>query len=392
MDTSIFVIGINNFFKFGLILLIFIGLVVGYIRHKNFLFRCLIDKRILALLILGAFSTSLINIPVIISLDVMIAVNLGGVIIPLIISSYFIYKMRVNFIIFFLMILIISTLTFYLCHLDQNIGIILDFPLYFIPIILSVIFANIYYYDNPLYAGPLAYSISTMGVLFGADIVRLPELIQNNLRIGYIGGFGIFDLIYISGLNALAFSLLIGFQHAKYTQKIQIKEPKIQKLRLLNFEELKNNGLNQPQRSTIIKRVNAFVIDCLIHGLIIVIILFTLHAHLNIGFTKLSTGIIGYTIFWWIIFSHILYFTFFEWQFGQTPGKRILSIQVITIAPRKESRKSLYSHNDFLSVFTRNILRIFDIIFFFLNILRISKSNTRQRYGDYFAGTAVISI
>jgi len=392
MDTSIFVIGMNNFFRFGLILLIFIGLVVAYIRHKNFLFKCLIDKRILALLILGAFSTSLINIPVIISLDLMIAVNLGGVIIPLIISSYFIYKLRLNFIIYLLMIIIISTLTFYLSHLDRNIGIILDFPLYFIPIIFSVIFANIYYYDNPLYAGPLAYSISTLGVLFGADIIRLPELLQNNLRIGYIGGFGIFDLIYISGLYALVFSLLIGFQRVKYSQKIQIKEPRIKKLRLLNVEELKKNGINQHQCSPIIKRVNAFVIDCLIHGLIILIILFTLHAYLNIGFNELSTGIIGYTIFWWIVFSQILYFTFFEWQFGQTPGKRILNIQVITLAPGKESKKSLYSRHDFLSTFTRNILRIFDIIFFLLNILRLSKSNTRQRYGDHFAGTAVISI
>lgn len=392
MDTSIFVIGLQDFIRFGLIFLIFIGLVIVYIRHKNFLFKCLLDKRILALLILGAFSTSLINIPVIIGLDLMIAVNLGGVIIPLIISSYFIYKMRINSIIFLLMIIIISGLTFYLSHLEQNIGIMLDFPLYFIPIIISIIFANIYFYDNPLYAVPLAYSISTIGVLLGADIIRLPELIQNNMRIGYIGGFGIFDLVYISGIYALAFSLLIGFLRAKYFSKIQIKESKIQKLRLFNFEDLNNNGLDQQQCSPIIKRVIAFVIDCLIHGMIILIILFTLHAYFNIGFNELFTGIVGYSIFWWIVFSHIIYFTFFEWQFGQTPGKRILNIQVITVAPRKESRKSLYSHHDFLSTFTRNILRIFDIIFFLLNILRLSKSNNRQRYGDHFAGTAVISI
>ncbi len=472
MNFSMFITVVEILIRFGLPILIFAGLFIGYMHFRAIFHKCLLDKRVLALLTIGAISTSIVNIPFFIGKDVMFTVNLGSVIIPLVISSFFIYKMRINIGFIFIMIIIISLITYLLSYIDPEIGIVSDFPWYILPIFLSAFLAILFLLPYPAEAVPLAYIISTFGVFIGADLTRLPVLFQNDLNIGYIGGLGIFDLIYISGLFALTLTLVCNYPRIKaeapkqdiknsnmnrhlhiawnlveekrYTlavkiaikaiilrladltnQKVTIaSSPRIIKacglskihqsdfLLLLTYYKEENltridairalvsveqlcraiNMEEQKKFSPLKTRLAAFGIDCVIQCIIFGFLLIIMIVGLNFQYNELFIGIWRFALFWWAIFIHIFYFIFFEWYFGQTPGKLFVKIKVVALGPNKRIGKSQYHNHDFLSVFTRNILRIIDLIIFLLSIFSIIQSTKRQRLGDYFAQTAVIRI
>jgi uncharacterized membrane protein len=52
-------------------------------------------------------------------------------------------------------------------------------------------------------AAPLAYVGGTMGVLIGADLLRVKDIRQLAAPVASIGGAGSFDGIFISGLLAV---------------------------------------------------------------------------------------------------------------------------------------------------------------------------------------------
>ncbi|MCI4330922.1 MAG: DUF1614 domain-containing protein [Thermoplasmata archaeon] len=92
---------------------------------------------------------------------------------------------------------------------------------------LGIVSAFPYYLIGPLAAGaaalllakpafglpramgiPLAYASATIGVLFGADLLREPPLYGNGPALYAIGGAGVNDLVYLSGLLALLAALV----------------------------------------------------------------------------------------------------------------------------------------------------------------------------------------
>ncbi len=95
-----------------------------------------------------------------------------------------------------------------------GLGIVSEFPWYLLPPVLVGVLAV-------LSAGPLfgisrraslglAYAASTFGVLIGADLLREPPLYGSTLaRLYAIGGAGTGDLLYLSGLIALASGLVV---------------------------------------------------------------------------------------------------------------------------------------------------------------------------------------
>ncbi len=83
-----------------------------------------------------------------------------------------------------------------------------------------------------------------------------------------------------------------------------------------------------------------------------------------------------------LIFS-ILYFTVFEaWWNGQSPGKKLLRIQVVN----KDGSKINISTS-----FLRNALRLVDgFMGYLVGAILVWRSDTKQRLGDRLAGTVVI--
>ena len=56
---------------------------------------------------------------------------------------------------------------------------------------------------NPEYSAPLAYICGTIGVLIGADLLRLKDIRKMGTPIASIGGAGTFDGIFITGIVAV---------------------------------------------------------------------------------------------------------------------------------------------------------------------------------------------
>ncbi len=103
----------------------------------------------------------------------------------------------------------VTVLTFLASYTVPGAGIEEQFPIYVITPVLAGFVAVLI--ARPLFAGrealalPMAYSATTFGVLVGADVLRQPPLYgPGSMNLYVIGGADILDLLYLSGLLALA--------------------------------------------------------------------------------------------------------------------------------------------------------------------------------------------
>ncbi|MCD5396064.1 MAG: DUF1614 domain-containing protein [Candidatus Pacebacteria bacterium] len=129
-----------------------------------------------------------------------VAINLGGAVVPLGVSLYLFTKIQDIFpILFALIFMIIISKTF--SKVIPGRGIILPA---LIPPIFSALFALIFSPQNP---APCAYIAGTLGTLIGADILNLPKIRRYPGLIS-IGGAGVFDGIFLSGIVAVFLTAL----------------------------------------------------------------------------------------------------------------------------------------------------------------------------------------
>jgi uncharacterized RDD family membrane protein YckC len=131
----------------------------------------------------------------------------------------------------------------------------------------------------------------------------------------------------------------------------------------------------QANYSKIWKRAVALVIDSIIMLLIIFLLLMS-----SVFESKLITEIAVLLI----VLLFFAYFTFLESK-GQTLGKRIMKIKVITLEGKKPGMGR---------AFVRTIFRFVDILpfFYILGLISILSTGKKQRIGDLVAKTAVVDI
>lgn len=135
--------------------------------------------------------------------------NIGGAVIPLATSIYLILMYLVHnlyALTFFLASLIASSLVIRASsRIIPNIGITLPTTL---PVLLTLIFTLIS--TITLHVNPLAfsYSLGSLSTLIGADLLNIKRVIRMMRGYVAIGGAGVFDGIYITGLVSLIFASL----------------------------------------------------------------------------------------------------------------------------------------------------------------------------------------
>ncbi len=127
----------------------------------------------------------------------VIAVNVGGCLIPLSFSLYLLQQHPLPLGQVFLAILLVSAVCYFFSRPIPGMGI--GMPVFVAPITAAVVALTI----NGEHSAPLAYISGTLGVLIGADILRLGDIRKMGVPLAAIGGAGTFDGIFLTGIIAV---------------------------------------------------------------------------------------------------------------------------------------------------------------------------------------------
>jgi len=135
----------------------------------------------------------------------VIAVNVGGAVIPTIMSVYLLVT-RQLWVQGAIATAIVALVLHWLAHPVPGIGIAV--PVFF-PAIVTAVVALLLSRGN---AAPLAYIAGSMGTLIGADLTNLDKVAGLGAPVASIGGAGTFDGIFLTGIVAV---LLAGLYHPR---------------------------------------------------------------------------------------------------------------------------------------------------------------------------------
>ncbi len=133
----------------------------------------------------------------------IVAVNVGGCVIPVLISLYILIKYDL-WVLGAVATAIVAVITHQLATPVHGVGIAL--PIFVPPLITAIVAVLL---SRP-YAGPLAYVSGSLGVLIGADISNLDKVAALGAPVASIGGAGTFDGIFLTGVLAVLLASITG--------------------------------------------------------------------------------------------------------------------------------------------------------------------------------------
>ena len=136
--------------------------------------------------------------------ETTLAVNVGGAVIPALISIYLLLKTDLYFAVF-IATLIMTAATFKLARPMKGVGIVL--PFFAPPILAALISWAVTYTHVPV----VAYISGTLGTLLGADILNLKKIGNLGAPVASIGGAGTFDGIFLNGILAVLLSTVFAY-------------------------------------------------------------------------------------------------------------------------------------------------------------------------------------
>jgi uncharacterized membrane protein len=131
----------------------------------------------------------------------VLAVNLGGAVIPVLLSLYLMVKHRL-YELALIGVAIVTLVCHGLAHPVPGLGIAEPA---FVPPITTAIVALVL---SRRYAAPLAYISGSLGTLIGADLLNLSKVQGLGAPVASIGGAGTFDGIFLTGLLAVLYASL----------------------------------------------------------------------------------------------------------------------------------------------------------------------------------------
>jgi uncharacterized membrane protein len=133
--------------------------------------------------------------------ETVLAVNLGGAVVPVLLSLYLVVKHRL----YGLALAGVAAVSF-VCHLLAHpvpqLGIAV--PTFVPPLTTAIVALAL----SRRHAGPLAYISGSLGTLIGADLMNLGKIQGLGVPVASIGGAGTFDGIFLTGLLAVLYASL----------------------------------------------------------------------------------------------------------------------------------------------------------------------------------------
>lgn len=138
--------------------------------------------------------------PVVRTQKTVLAINVGGAVIPALLSLYLLTHMELTLGVP-LVVGLVTLVSNRLARPVRGLGIAL--PGLIPPVVAAL---GAYLFCPPELRAPTAYIAGTMGILVGADILKLNEIGKLGAPVASIGGAGTFDAIFLSGIIAVLLS------------------------------------------------------------------------------------------------------------------------------------------------------------------------------------------
>jgi uncharacterized membrane protein len=127
----------------------------------------------------------------------ILAINLGGAVIPIVISVYLFLKVPQILSIAAISITIVSFVMYFVARPVKGIGIAAP------ALVAPLVAATCAILLSPMgYSSYVAYVSGVLGTLIGADLGHLKDISKSGPKIASIGGAGTFDGIFLSGIIA----------------------------------------------------------------------------------------------------------------------------------------------------------------------------------------------
>ena len=136
----------------------------------------------------------------------VIAINVGGAVIPTIMSIYLLSSRRL-WVSGAIATAIVAVVLHWLANPVPGVGIAV--PIFVPALITAVVSLLLSRYD----AAPLAYISGSMGTLIGADLTNLDKVAGLGAPVASIGGAGTFDGIFLTGILAVLLASL--YRHSR---------------------------------------------------------------------------------------------------------------------------------------------------------------------------------
>jgi len=126
----------------------------------------------------------------------LVAVNVGGALIPLGVSAYLLWRLPSAIPYAIISVFIVALITHIIARPVKGVGIVTPA---LIPPLTAALSAYILPYETPQV---IAYVAGVLGTLIGADLTNLNAIPKLGAPIASIGGAGTFDGVFLSGIIA----------------------------------------------------------------------------------------------------------------------------------------------------------------------------------------------
>jgi uncharacterized membrane protein len=170
--------------------------------------------REVALLTLGSIAGWSVNVPIAVYGGTYLAVNVGGVVVPLMLVGWWLYKRKLSVLPTIAGTAVVALVASRTVDFEPASGIVARYPSFFLPVAVALVFALAVTARNPIRGAPLAYASGTLGALLGADLLHVRDMAAYftgapENTIVSIGGAGVFDMVFLAGAFAMALNLVL---------------------------------------------------------------------------------------------------------------------------------------------------------------------------------------
>ncbi len=142
---------------------------------------------------------------------IVVAVNLGGCVFPSILALKVLLNLssQISLTEWFFAFALTSLVIYYFAKPVPGVGIVV--PMFVPPLAASSLsLLTLLLFGDPIVLLPkLSFSVGILSALFGADILHLREIEEVGSGVVSIGGAGTFDGIFLTGIFAVIFSLIM---------------------------------------------------------------------------------------------------------------------------------------------------------------------------------------